>query len=85
MHNGTVQFLMFMLVRMLFGSVIGELEGVLWGRFTSDSIDQISVCTLCTVCSPSQNQKIKKRKTCRPSFFIRKVSMTGDLAISGLS
>ena len=29
--NGTVQFLMFILVRKLFGFVTRELEGVLWG------------------------------------------------------
>ena len=82
--NGTVQFPMFILVSMLFGLVTGELEGVLWGTFHF-GLDSPNLCVYNVHCV--HQIKIKKSKKSAHvdlPFFIRKVGMTGGLAISGL-
>ena len=78
---------MFILVSMPFVIVTGELEGLSWRTFRylqfSDHI-QNSMFVQCTRCSLENNSKIKKSKTCWPSFFIIKVCMFADLVNDGL-
>ena len=78
--NSIVEFAMFILVSLPLGLVTGGLSGSPWSTFQFLSWLTKSLYLQNTLCSQGKIQKFKKVASWKPSFFIRKVFMSADLA-----